>query len=236
MNTMHPNAGGWAGILAGAGLIVEAALWTASGWTPQTFTDAETALGFLRDSGDTLRLAVFAGFVNLAFAAVFFVGLADRLRASAPTRAAVTLWLGMIGVASHLLVPMAHWYGVPAFRDATPAEALGSWTGFAATVSAAGGAGSLFLGLSMTAAGSALVTQKALPAAPVVLGWFALIGGIATVLTLFAPDTPLSGVAAAVYMPSLLLAIVFRVWAGLAMTRIRHSVESPVSSAMPTDR
>lgn len=53
------------------------------------------------------------------------------------------------------------------------------------------------------------------------LGWVALIGGTATVLTVFAPDTPLSGVAGAAYLPSLLLAITFRIWAGIALTRTR---------------
>lgn len=223
MNRIDPTVTGWAGVLAGVGLIVEGMLWTAGGWTPQTFSEPETALRFLRDSGTTLRWAALAGFVNLAFAAVFLVGLAERLRAGAPTRAAATLWLGMIGIAAHLLVPMAYWYGVPAFLGAEPSLALSSWTGFAAIVSAAGGVGSLFAGLSMAAAGWALVATRTLPAAPVVLGWIALLGGTAAVLTVFAPDTPLSGTASAVYLPSLLLAITFRIWAGIAMTRTERT-------------
>ncbi|MGH3736158.1 MAG: DUF4386 family protein [Micromonosporaceae bacterium] len=160
MNTMNPKVTGWAGILAGAGLVAEGTLWTVSGWTPQTFSDPATALKFLHDSGDTLRWAVLAGFINLAFTVVFLAGLAERLRAATPTRAAATLWLGMVGIATHLLVPLAYWYGTPAFRDADPAAAQASWTGFAATVSAAGGAGSLFLGLSMAAAGWALIAHR----------------------------------------------------------------------------
>jgi hypothetical protein len=226
MNEMNWKAAGWAGVLAGVGLAVEGALWTASGWTPDTFADPVGALRFLHDSGDTLRWAVLAGFVNLAFAALFLAGLADRLRARTPTRSAATLWFGMIGIGAHLLVPLAYWYGVPAFRDAAPDAALGSWTGFGALVASAGGAGSLFLGLSMAAAGWAALSRKALAAAPVALGWVGLIGGAAALLTVFAPDTPLSGLASAAYLPSLLLAIVFRIWAGIAL----------ICSAAPVER
>jgi hypothetical protein len=216
MDAIDTKTAGWAGIVAGVGLLVEAALWMASGWTPATFTDPSTALRFLQDGGDTLRLAVFAGFVNLIFAVVFVAGLADRLRPSTPTRAAATLWFGMIGIAAHVLVPLAYWYGTPAFLHADQAAALGSWTGFAAMVGAAGGVGSLFVGLAMLVAGWAAITHRALP---VVLGWVAVLAGAMSVMTVFAPDTALSGLAGAVYMPSLLLAIVFRIWAGIALMR-----------------
>jgi hypothetical protein len=72
----------------------------------------------------------------------------------------------------------------------------------------------------MAMAGWAALTHRALPAAPVALGWVAVVAGAATVLTVFAPDTPLSALAGAVYMPSLALAIAFRTWAGIALTRV----------------
>jgi hypothetical protein len=219
---INPRVAGWAGVAAGVGLVIEAALWTASGWTPQTFSDSATALRFLNDSGDTLRWAILAGFLNLAFTVVFIAGLAAHLRARTPTRGAATMWFGAIGVASHLLVPLAYWYGVPTFRHADPTAAQASWTSFSAIVSAAGGAGSLFLGLAMATAGWAILAQRTLPAAPVALGWVSVIAGAATVLTVFAPDTPLSRLAAGIYLPSLLLAIIVRTWAGLALTRTDH--------------
>lgn len=211
---------GWAGVLAGVGLLVEAALWTASGWTPETFADPAAALAFLAEGGTTLRWAVLAGFVNLAFFVVFLAGLAARLQTRAPTTAAATLWLGMLGAGIHLLVPFAHWYGVPAFVEAAaldPEAAQAAWTGFVVVGhEAAGGAGSLFMGLSMLAAGWAVVTTRALP---LPLGWLGLLAGAATVLTVFAPDTPISAAAGAAFLPALLLAIVFRIWAGIALTR-----------------
>jgi predicted lipid-binding transport protein (Tim44 family) len=217
---LSPTVVGWSGILAGIGLVLEGALWTASGWTPETFADAEAAMAFLVDGGTTLRWAVLSGFVNLVFFIVFVAGLAARLQARTPTAATATLWFGMLGASLHRIVPLSHWYGVPAFVEAAardPQAAESAWTAFVVVGhEAAGGAGSLLMGLSMLAAGWAIVAHRALP---VLLGWLGLITGAATVLTLFAPETPLSGLAGAMFMPSLLLAIVFRIWAGVALTR-----------------
>lgn len=41
------------GIVADAGLAIEAALWTASGWNPDAFADPAAALAFL-SRGDTM--------------------------------------------------------------------------------------------------------------------------------------------------------------------------------------
>jgi hypothetical protein len=198
------------------GLAAEAALWMATGWSPSTFGDPDTALAFFRDQGGVLRWAVLTGFLNLVFATVFLGGLASHLRTRTPALAAATLWFGLLGVGTHVLVPLAYWYGVPAFLAAEPPAALASWTAYGTLVAAAGGAGSLFLGLSMAAAGWAVVTRGALP---VVLGWIGIVAGIASALGVFAPDTPLTAVAGLLYLPSLLLAIVFRLWGGIALLR-----------------
>jgi hypothetical protein len=210
------RAGGWAGILAGVGLAAEAALWMVSGWTPSTFADPNTAVEFLRNQGGVLRLAVLTGFLNLVFAVVFLGGLASHLRARAPGLAAASLWFGLLGVGTHILVPLAYWYGVPAFVGAEPAAATASWTGYSTLVNAANGAGSLFLGLAMATAGWAVVSRHALP---VVLGWLGLVAGVASALGVFAPDTPLTTLTGLLYVPALLLAIVFRAWGGIALLR-----------------
>lgn len=210
------TAGGWAGIAAGAGLAAEAALWTVSGWNASTFGDPSTALQFLRDQGGVLRWAVLTGFVNLVFAVVFVGGLASYLRTRSPALASATLWFGLLGVGTHVLVPLAYWYGVPAFLGAEPAAAMASWTAYGTLVGAAGGAGSLFLGLSMASAGLAGITRHALP---VLLGGVALVAGVASALGVFAPDTPLTALTGVLYLPSLLLSIVFRFWGGIALLR-----------------
>lgn len=225
---MNPRSkiAGWCGVLAGAGLAAESALWTISGWSPDTFANPEAALAFLAEGGDVLRWAVACGFVNLVFFVLLVTGLAGRLRATHPTLAAGTLWFGMIGTATHVLVPMSHWYGVPAFLRATaadPAAAEPAWTAFVIVGhEAAGGAGSLFMGMSMLLAGCALVRSRSrgndsMPRGSAALGYLGVLAGTATVLTLLAPDTPLSALAGALFMPSLGLSIVFRIWAGLAL-------------------
>jgi hypothetical protein len=234
MYAMNTKAAGVAGIVAGIGLMIEATLWITSGWTPATFSDPSSAVRFLQGSGDILRWAVLAGFANLVFLVLFVAGLAHRLHSRMPTLAAATLWFGMIGAGAHVLVPLAYWYGTPAFLSADPAAAQGSWTGFAAIVGAAGGAGSLFLGLSMVVAGWAAI-HRALPGAPVAFGWFAVLAGAATVIAVFAPDTPLSGLASVVFMPSLFLAIAFRIWGGFALTQTfdTKATRASIAGAQP---
>jgi hypothetical protein len=175
-----------------------------------------------------LRWAVASGFTNLVFLVVFIAGLSARLSGRTPTLAVATLYFGIIGITTHLLVPMAHWYGVPTFLDAAardPNAARSAWTAFYVGHQAAGGAGSLFMGLSMLTAGWAIATHTALP---VVLGWLGVLTGAATVVTLFAPQTPLSDLAGALFMPALMLAIVFRIGVGIALTiPERHAAPGP---------
>jgi hypothetical protein len=219
----NPKVGGWCGILAGVGLAVETTLWIASGWTPATFSDPTSALAFLTTGGTTLRWGVAAGFTNLVFLVIFIASLSARLGVRTPTLAIATLWFGIIGVNSHLLVPLSHWYGVPAFVDAAardPQAARSAWTAFYVVGhEAAGGAGSLFMGLSMLCAGCAIVVRQELSP---LLGWLGVLTGTLTVLTLFSAQTPISTVAGALFMPSLILAMAFRVMVGMALTEDRR--------------
>ena len=88
--------------------------------------------------------------------------------------------------------------------------AVNAWGGFAAFLTAAGGVGYLFLDLSRFAAGWAIASHQALA---VLLAWVGLLAGAATIINVLAADTPLHALAAATYLPGLLLTIVFRVWA-----------------------
>jgi Domain of unknown function (DUF4386) len=215
--TPRPRIAGLSGILAGVGLAVEGALWATSGWTADTFGDSATALAFLQDNGTHLRAAVFAGAINLVLATLFTVGLAGALAATAPTLATATLYFGIIGIAGHGLVPLGLWLGVPAFVDlaaSDPAAAAAAWSGYAVFQAAAGAVGALFLGLSTLAAGWAIVSHRGLP---VVLGWLGVLAGAASAATVVAAETPLAFLAAGAYLPSLTLAIVFRIWAGIGL-------------------
>ncbi len=67
------------------------------------------------------------------------------------------------------------------------------------------GVGSLFMGLSMLATGWTVVRQNVLPT---FLGWVGIVGGLATIFTLFAIATPFASLAGMAFFPALLLTIV----------------------------
>lgn len=213
------NVAGAAGILAGIGLAVESTLFMSSGWTPGMFGDPFAAIAFLQEQGAHLRAAVFAGALNLVFMTVFIAGIAAMLRPSAPSRASATLYFGLIGIAAHGLVPLGLWLGVPLFVDlagSDPDLAASAWAGFHAFLEAAGGVGQLFAGASLLAAGWAVAAKRVLPAS---LGWVGIVAGTASVFGVLATATPLAGLATVVYLPGLLLLVVFRVWGGSALRR-----------------
>lgn len=212
-----PRIAGIAGIVAGIGLAIEFALFMTSGWTPAAFADPAAAMAFMQTSGAQLRTAVFAGFLNLAFATIFIAGLAGRLYVASPSRASATLYFGLLGIAAHGLVPVSLWLGIPMLLGTatqSPQAAANAWGGFALFLSGAGGLGYFFAGLSQLAAGWAIVSTKSMPA---VLGWVGVVAGLASATTMAAAQTPLAALARAAFLPALLLAIVFRIWAGYAL-------------------
>ncbi len=227
---------GLAGILAGLGLAIELTLFMGSGWTPDTFGGAAEALTFLQNGGTYLRAAVFAGAINLVFTTLLVDGLASMLRAVTPTRAAATLYFGLIGIAGHGLVPLGLWLGVPTFAELATRDqqvAAGAWGGFGAFLSGAGGLGYLFLGLSMATAGWAMVSDKRMST---FAGWVGLAAGTATVVNVLAAKTPLDALATAALMPALVLTIVFRAWAGYELLTSEATGRRPAvpSTSVPT--
>jgi hypothetical protein len=209
--TPGPKVAGAAGVLAGFALVGEFGFFMASGWSPEKFSDPAAALALLRDGGDALRVAGLLGMTGLALTALFVAGLAEKLRGPAPSRASATLYLGIVGITGHALVPLSLWLGVPAFLALDQSSALASWGAFAALLDGAQGVGNLFVGLSVIAAGSAILARDDLPS---LLGWVALTAGLATTLTVLAADTVVAPLAGALFLPSLLLTVVFRIWAG----------------------
>ena len=212
------KAAGIAGILAGAGLLTELVFFLASGWQPDVFADPVAALAFLEERGGYMRAAGLAGSINLVFATIFVAGLAARLERAA-TAATATLYLGVIGIAVHALVPIGLWLGAPTFgamagHGATVVQP--AWAAFAAFMAVAGGVGYLFLGLSMLAAGFGGVSTGALPPA---LAWLTMLGGAATVAIIVAESTPFGVLAQVAFLPSIALSVVFRVWAGVVLMR-----------------
>jgi hypothetical protein len=226
------RAAGIAGMIAGAGLLVEFGFFIASGWQPETFAEPAAALEFLAARGGYLRAAGVAGALNLVFTVVFLAGLASLLR-QAPTSAAAVLYLGLIGVAGHALVPLGLWVAPQAFAGHEPAAAQAAWAAFAVSMEAAGGVGYLFLGLSMAAAGYAGLACRVLPR---LLAWLTLLAGTATVILVLGAGTRLEPLATAAFLPSIVLTITFRVWAGSVLfARSRGDGASAAGgSAAPT--
>jgi hypothetical protein len=202
---------GIAGILAGVGLIGEFALFSASGMQATTLDHAATALPFLRDHGELIRAATLVGAANDALAVILYAGLAARIRATAPTLAAAVLYLGVVAVVGDGLVALSYWQGIPGFVDLAGrggATAAPAWEAFETMVSGFRGLADLFVGLALVALGAAGVAKRSLSWP---LSAIALLTGVAAI------GAPL-GVGAA-YLISLLLAIVFRLWAGVELFR-----------------
>lgn len=229
--SMMTRYAGVAGILAGVALIAEFGLFMASGFTPQTFADPNTALAFLAERGGYLRAATLVGVTGAALTTIFVVGLAARLRPVAPMRAAATLYFGVVGGGGHALVALTFWLGIPMLlnlsgRDPSlAAAAVGSLTLLTAGAEAFG---NLFLALSMAASGWAIVASRSLPAAA---GWVGIAAAVFTVVRIVGTDTPLGGVAFAAFFPSLILAVVYRMWAGLALRSAPRGAEVTSSEA-----
>lgn len=95
----------------------------------------------------------------------------------------------------------------------------------------------LFLGASTLATGWGTVATKVLPA---LLGWTAIVAGLASALTVLTTDTPLAFLDQTLYIPSLLLAIVFRTtWAGpppVTIARNPHNARTLAARHQPWDR
>lgn len=217
---------GIAGIIAGLGLAIEFGLFMASGWTPEVFEDPAATLAFLKSGGTLLRAAAFVGIVNLAATVIFLVGLAGVLRPEAPARSATALYVGLVGLVAHALVPLGLWLGTPYFVEmaaADPATARAAWGGFGAFLEAAGGVGYVFAGVAYAAAGWAIVSSGWFRST---VGWIGLAGGVASALTILAAETALAPVARAAYLPALLGVVVFRTCAGIALVRFGREPDS----------
>jgi hypothetical protein len=210
---------GIAGILTGVALAGEFIFFMLSGYNPQLSNDPAAALTFLRESGMYIRVAVLFGAAGVALRTIFVSGLAASLYAKTPTEAVATLYFGILGGAGHGLVALSFYIGIPmlvslAARD--PAAAANAWGAYTTVISGFEGFGNFLIGLMLLAAGWAIASHKALSAGA---GWIGLLGGLATLVRVFTTGTPLAGIAFAVFFPSLVLAGVFDVWAGIALWR-----------------
>lgn len=228
--TPRARVAGMAGIASGVGLAVEFGLFLASGWTPASFASAEAALALFASGGTQLRAAGAVGIANLALWLLLLGGLAGALKNGAPSCSAGALLFGVVGAAAHVLVPVGLWTGIPVFvamagRDLP--SALGAWPAYAVVQAAATGAGYLFAGAALLVIATGLLIARI--RAPV-LAWVAGLGGAAAVLSVLGTAPPLAAVAEIVFLPGLLLSVVFRIWAGYALWSGRLLPRTQVAS------
>ncbi len=211
---------GFAGVATGVALLLEFAFFVASGFSPSAVADPAQAIPLIQRMEVLLRVAAFCGFTGAIASVLFIAGLAANLQAKAPSRAAAVLYFGVLGSIGHDLVALTYYLGFPALvalAATSLAEATSSWGGVLAITDGFQGLGNLLLGLMLLLAGSAIVAKGELPKG---LGWVGLVGGIAAILTVVTVSTPLSGLSYAAYIPSIVLAIVFDIWAGIWLTTV----------------
>ncbi|HEX9340702.1 MAG TPA: DUF4386 family protein [Thermoplasmata archaeon] len=209
-----------AGTLAGVALIGEFVFFGLSGFPGSGFNDPAVALPYLEKGGALLRVAVLFGASGVGLWTVFAIGLAARLQQRTPGRALASLYLTLLGNAGDGLVALTFFVGSTIFSQlasADPAAAVSAWPAFAAVTAGFQVFGNFFLGLSLLAAGSAMWSSKALSRA---LGALGIVTGIVTLTGVLAVATA--------YLVAILLAVVFRLWAGVALLRSEVPQEASV--------
>ncbi len=202
---------GTAGVVAGIALAIGFVLFLTSGMTPAILGDPAQALDRFGKSGAYLRLISALFVIAVAFAVVFITGFAARLRERTPTRAAATLYFGILGLAGHGLGALIFLTAIPAvvaYAAKDQVAASHAWVALYALDGATDGLGTLFAGLAFLMAGWAIVATKVLSTA---LGWVAIIAGVIGVITVLAPQSEV------LFFASFVLPIVVLVWAGSAL-------------------
>src|SRR6266545_4053692 len=200
-----------AGILAGVALIGEFVFFGLSGFPGTGFNDPAVALPYLDQGGAMLRIAVLFGAGGVGLWTVFAIGLAARLQQRTPARALASLYLTVLGNAGDGLVALAFFVGSTIFSQLATSNqtaATSAWPAFAAVTAGFQAFGNVFLGLSLLVAGSAIWSGRALSRG---LGALGILTGIVTLTGVLA--------VAAAYLVALLLAVMFRLWAGIALLR-----------------
>ena len=207
------QSAGMFGILAGISLAILFLLFLTSGAEPDTFTDPAKALPYIMQNEGRLRAIAFFAAVTVALSIFFFAGLAGKLRDKAPTRATGVLYFGILGVAGHGLSALMFWLSAPALVDYAAKDQVAAshaWVAISALNAALDGFGNLFVGLSILLAGWAIVATGGLSST---LGWYGMVAGVLTLLTVAAPGNQL------LFIGSLVLPAIWLLWAGNALRR-----------------
>ncbi len=204
---------GTAGIVAGVLLILLFILIISIGLRPEDFGDPARVLSITGQKGGQFAAIGVVAAAASAFAVVFALGLAYRLREAAPTRALVQLYFAVIGLAAFAIDSLVRWLGGSSLVALAAKDQVAANHAFAA-LNGVGlglqGTGNAFTGVSLLIAAWAIISTAAMRP---LLGWVAVIAGVLAVLTVFLPTQPL------VFFGGFLFTIVWLLWAGNELRR-----------------
>lgn len=205
--------GGSAGLVAAALLLLLLVFFFTLGLDPQTAADPAKMLSLIAQKGATWALIGISGALAAAFAAVFSIGVFRRLRDRTPTRAAASLLLAAVGLASHGLAAVIQWQGglqLAVYASTDQVGATHAWLAVSATAAGISGLANVFTGGSLLLAGWAIVDAGALSR---IVGWVVIVAGALNLINVFAPTSPVA------FLGAIIFTIIWLGWAG---SQLRH--------------
>lgn len=209
MDRVQTN-GGTAGIITAICLVLLFISFVSSGLDMQTAQDPAKALPVLGQKAALFGTIGVLGLLASGFGLVFTVGLFARLRDKAPTRAAASLGLALVGLSTHAIGAALLWQGgamLAAVSGKDPTAAASAWVAVGAVNEGLMATANAFTGASAVVAGWAIVATGVMSGG---LGWVAIIAGLLQVLQVFSMQMALMGL-------GFLFVIVWLVWGGVQL-------------------
>jgi hypothetical protein len=203
--------GGTAGVIAGILLALLFILFLMLGEDMMS-PDPSKSLALVTQKSGQFRAATLLGVLATGFAVPFTVGLATRMRDSAPTRSRAFLYLLLIGLVGHGVGSVVGWTGsqqIIRYAAGDQTGALHAWTALSAVTNSLDVFGNAFTGAATAVAGWAILSTKALG---VGIGWLGVVAGALQVLVLFTPAT---------FLPGFLLTILWLLWTGYSLMQAK---------------
>lgn len=210
MDRVQQN-GGTSGIIAAVFVAISFILMLSLGQEVMDPSDPAKAMAAVTQRWSTWMAAVLLGLLAVGFSVVFVTGLAGRLHGAAPTRSRAVLYLGLIGLAGFGIGSALYWLGsaqIVSYAAKDQAAATQAWLALSAVSNAVESAGFLFVGASLVVAGWAIIGTGAMGAG---IGWLAVVTGVVSIASRFAPTSPL------LFFGWFVLMIATLAWAGFAL-------------------
>jgi hypothetical protein len=205
--------GGTAGIVAGVLLGLLFVLFFSLGQDIMAPEPAKS-LAVMTQKWSMFQLASLVGLLTAAVAVPYAVGIATRLRDSAPTRAKAFLYITLLGLAGYGLESVMRWFGGRAiiqYAAADQAGALHAWVAISAVNNSLSMFGNAFTGAGTLIAGWAIMSTKALGAG---VAWVGIVAGVVQILGLFSAAAP-------VFLGGFLLTVVWFLYAGYSLMQAK---------------